>query len=124
MGFALAHLIAALTAQDLLEQASEALREAVPHWRHNGLVLFFCEHAALLAAKQGRHADAARLAGTADAYHQRNGITRPPNEERSRADLLKRFADALISRQDLDRWMLEGAVLDTDAVVALCLIGT
>lgn len=41
--------------------------------------------------------------------------------EDSRADLLKRCAEAQISRKDLDRWMQEGVALDADAVVAICL---
>ena len=119
MGFALGQLIAALTALGLLDEAREALREAVPHWRRDGVVLLFSGHAALLVAKLGRHADAARLAGAKDAYHQRTGVAPQPTETRSRADLVRWFAEAQISREDIERWMLEGSRLSVDEVLAL-----
>ncbi len=119
MGFALGQLIAALTALDLLDEARAALREAVPHWRRDGVVLLFCEHSALLVAKLGRHTDAARLAGAKDAWHQRAGVTPQPNDTRSRADLVRWFAESHISGEDIERWMLEGSRFGVDEVLAL-----
>lgn len=120
-GFALMQLIAALTALGLLDEAREALREAVPQWRRDGLVLRFCEHIAFLAASLGRHAEAAQLAGAADAYLRHRGIARVPNLERSRAELLKLLAEAQISREHIERWRQEGTQLDAEAVAGLLL---
>lgn len=81
----------------------EALREAVAYWRRDGLVLRYSEYPALLVAKGGRHADAARLAGARDSRRQRRGLSVDPYEELARADLLQCLEAAQIRREDIER---------------------
>ena len=118
---AFAHLIRQLAMLDRLDEGREALGEAVPYWRRTGLVLRHCEHPALLIARMGRHADAARLAGASDARREASGIGRDHYEKLARTDLLQCLANAHTSREDLARWMQEGRQLDVNAIVALFL---
>jgi hypothetical protein len=120
LGFAGLHLLVATTGTNRLAEARVALRESLPNWRRCGLVPFFCTHVALLEAKQGRFAAAARLAGANDAYHRQAGIERSVNIERARTRVMQSLDDAGVGRDDVARWMAEGAALDLDGLIALC----
>src|SRR6185369_11212053 len=119
LSFAYLHVVVALTAFDLLAEARAAASEALPSWRRNGLLVFFCDHLAFLAAKEGRLDDAARLSGANEAYCKRNGIiVRSTNVQRVLAELKIRFDEGGLAGDDLERLMNEGAALDGDALVA------
>ena len=123
MAYAFSYLVGALTALGLDGEARDALEEAVPYWQRTGSVTIFCDHPALLYARQGRYADAARLAGAADAFNERGGVTRGPSELRARAEVQHLLEAAQVADAQARKWEREGRGLDVDHVVALLLAG-
>jgi predicted ATPase/DNA-binding winged helix-turn-helix (wHTH) protein len=123
MAYAFSYLVGALTALGLDGEARDALEEAVPYWQRTGSVTIFCDHPALLYARQGRYADAARLAGAADAFNERGGVVRGPSELRARAEVQHLLEAAQVADAQARKWEREGRGLDVDHVVALLLAG-
>jgi hypothetical protein len=77
-----------------LRLARDCAREAWPLARQFDLHTYWGDHMALLAAMEGRHRTAARLAGYADECYRRAEMQRQVSEQRSRdrACLLSRLA--------------------------------
>ena len=80
---ALCVLCGALVMADDLPSARSILAQAFPFVEDSGMQGAPFDHAALLATRSGRHADAARILGFADACYAREAERREPNEERS-----------------------------------------
>ena len=87
IGFALCNLTGVLTERGDLSAALEAAREGLPLLQDGGEAWSFMDHLALRAALAGKYADAARLAGYADASHATRECPREPNEARARSRL-------------------------------------
>jgi hypothetical protein len=104
-----------------LRTCRQVLREAIPAWRRVGLVVRHCEHPALLVAKLGRCADAARLLGAGDARRDAQGVGLDHYEALLRADVLAFLALANVDRNDIARWIGEGRDLDANSIAALLL---
>ena len=74
----------------------------------------------LRAALAGKLANAARIAGYADAERAKKGATREPNEARARERLWVLLGEKLDADQ-LERLLAEGAKLSEDRVGRLAL---
>jgi hypothetical protein len=74
----------------------------------------------MLAARQGRHADAARLRGADAAARARRSVARTVVDLRTLDSALSQIEAAHSSAQ-VETWHAEGALLDDDAIVALAL---
>ena len=109
----LAYLTLSLTFLGRLDEAEQAMRQAMASWRRDGVLHFFCGYLAMLLAEQGRYADAARVDGAATAFIDRSGIARHPLFERARAQMLQKFAAASLASADIERWRREGERLAT-----------
>jgi hypothetical protein len=123
VGLGLAHLTLALACLGRLEEAERTMRQAMPGWRRDGTLPWVYVALTPLLAAQGRHADAMRLFGAATTFFDRMGLDQPQIVTRIR-HLLQQELDALGSKPaSIGRWQREGAKLDEDALVALCLAG-
>ncbi len=113
---ALSGLIAALTAQDRLDDATAVALDALPVLRRSGILLARSDILACLAARRGRHELAARLLGASDRYRADGQTPRDPLEQRCREQ-----ARELVSRALPDpvrvAWMAAGANADEDEVI-------
>ncbi len=117
----LAYLTLSLTFLGRLDEAEQAMRQAMASWRRDGVLHFFCGYLAMLLAEQGRYADAARVDGAATAFIDRSGVARHPLFKRARAQMLQKFAAASLASADIERWRREGERLDEAALAAVCL---
>ena len=116
------YLAAALIATGELDQGLDAAREALPAWRAAGWTTWLLDHLALLAARQERWSDAARLLGYGDAGYARSGTQRRAAEQRA-ADEARALLAAAVDAQALQQWYDQGAALDEEGAVALALDG-
>ena len=116
---ALLNLCGALLMQGNLESAREAALEAWPHALQHGAMGYMLDYVTLLAARIGRHAEAAQMLGRADAWLAANHTTREPNEARA-ARLGRASIEAAIEPVERARLFAAGAHLtdvQTDALV-------
>jgi predicted ATPase len=121
LGFAAANLCAALVSSGDFAAALDAGREALPLLRAEEHAVWLFDHFALLAVRQRRHHDAARLQGYADAARQASASVRDPNEARAREQTLAALVAALVPA-DLARLLAEGALLGAPRADALALV--
>jgi predicted ATPase/DNA-binding winged helix-turn-helix (wHTH) protein len=121
LGYTMVQLLHAQILLGELDDATRTLREEMPGWRRDGLVLFGCTHFAALLAAKGQYADAARLDGAAMAAERRNEWPPSPVRQRARQYLLELLAAANVDGDDIAFWREEGRALDEAAIAALCL---
>ena len=117
MAFALNWYAHALTGQGALEEAQAQVLRSLPHCRRSVGLRHFAGMLALLAARQGRQREAARLIGCDDAARERRGErrSRRPAHDGGHPGAHRRRACG----GRIEAWRLEGAGLDEDATVAL-----
>jgi len=113
---ALAGLIAALTAENELDAADAAAREALPVLGRSGILIARADILACLMARRGRFELAARLLGASDRFRADCETPRDPIEERSREQALAVLYDA-VDRDTRVAWMAAGATLGEDELV-------
>jgi tetratricopeptide (TPR) repeat protein len=118
--FALGNLSAALTADGQLDEALEVAREGAPLLRQQGAIAAFLVHFALLAARRGRLADAARALGCEEAVTVARGYERQRNEGRAHRELNSLLKERMPAAERA-RLADEGARLSVDAAVQLAL---
>jgi tetratricopeptide (TPR) repeat protein len=82
---ALQNLCGALLMQGDLESAREAALEAWPHSLQHGSTGYLLDYVALLAARIGRHDEAAQMLGRADAAYAAHHIGRAPKKRAQRS---------------------------------------
>ena len=128
MALSLGWLLCFLSVQGSLEEAQATAREAVPHMRRTIGVRNFSLYFAMLAARQGRLADAARLRGADDAARVARSAARDLVDLRVPDSMLSLTVSESVSESaaahssaQIDIWCAEGALLDDDAIVALAL---
>jgi tetratricopeptide (TPR) repeat protein len=121
LGYMMFQLMHAQTFLGRLDDAEQTLRQAMPGWRREGMLLFGLAHVATYLAERGRFADAARLDGAAMAYVLRSGLTPAPVRRIAREHMLASLDAAIADRTALARWKAEGETLDEEAIAALCL---
>ena len=116
----LGNLCAALTFNDELDEALRVGRAAFPLAQHEGSLNIFADHFALLACKLGCYAQAARLAGRANANVGASGFQREESELRA-----ARMTEALLLKampsSERDVLMREGAAMTNEAVIRAAL---
>jgi hypothetical protein len=103
------------------DEALQTVRDALPAWRRDGTFLYACLSLALLVANRNDFADAARVAGAADALMRRSGVCPHPCDWVLNERLQARFDEAKIDAADVARWREEGEALDEAQIAALCL---
>jgi predicted ATPase/DNA-binding winged helix-turn-helix (wHTH) protein len=94
-----------------LDAALKAARAGLPLREEAGYAWGALDHLALRAALAGRHDDAARLAGCADAVFATKAAARQPNEARARARLQALLLERT-SAEQLRALLGEGALMD------------
>jgi len=112
---ALAGLIAALTAQDRLDEAERVAREALPVLRRSGILLARADVLGCLMARRGRHEFAAQLLGASDKFRAGCGIARGPVEQRCRDEALQLLSQVASPRRRA-AWLAVGAAADEDTL--------
>jgi len=121
VGLGLAHLTLALACLGRLEDADRTMRQAMPGWRRDGTLQWVYVALTPLLAAQGRHADAMRVFSAATVFFDRMGMDQPQIVSRIRHRLQQELDTLGATPADLKRWQREGAQLEEDALVALCL---
>jgi len=116
-----AHRAFALIFLGRIDEAAQAIQRDIGAWQRDGLLLRYCGHLALLAADQGRLADAARLDGAAQCHQARICWVPDPSGPLARQRLVARFHAVGLGQADLERWRREGDTMDEAALMALCL---
>jgi predicted ATPase/class 3 adenylate cyclase len=117
----LGNLAGALTELGNLDEAHATACEAISLQQEDGTVWMWLDHYALLVELMGRHTDAARLEGYADAVHSAQGMTpRQSNEARARTRLLTLLAEK-IPALELERLLAEGAKMNQDEACRMAL---
>jgi tetratricopeptide (TPR) repeat protein len=115
LGVTLENLANALVHLGDLPGAYTAAMESLPLMRDNEAGADVFNILALIAAKAGRHAEAARMLGHVDAWVERSQYALAPNEARS-AEEAGAAIDAALGAQEHARLRKEGAALtDEDA---------
>jgi tetratricopeptide (TPR) repeat protein len=99
LGVCLTNLAGVHTERMELDAALQAARAGLPLREEAGYAWGALDHLALRAALVGRHDDAARLAGCADAVFAAKAAARQPNEARARA----RLQSLLLERQGIEQ---------------------
>jgi predicted ATPase/DNA-binding winged helix-turn-helix (wHTH) protein len=117
-GLAYMNLTGALILQDRLTEARATARTGLPLMQLKGQGYLFVDHLALLAAKERRHDDAARLVGWADARYAACRTQRDAEEAHARA-LAIAAVDAAIGMPTRESLMSAAATLDEDEVVVI-----
>jgi hypothetical protein len=107
---ALVNLAGYLLAQGTLVEARTVAQEALIRARtQGGFIVRVClSRWALLGSLEGRHREAARLAGFLEAAHTAAGETREPTEQRAHDQLRQTLALAL-SAEEIEAEAAEGA---------------
>ncbi len=118
--FALANLSAALTVADRLDEALQLAQEAAPMLLQQGSIWSFLDHFALLTFKRGRHTDAARVLGCAEALNHQSGYVRELNELRARDTVLK-LLQTTLKPAELQRLLDEGSALTAEEAARIAL---
>jgi predicted ATPase/DNA-binding winged helix-turn-helix (wHTH) protein len=121
IGYVHRHLMTAQLCLGQTAQAEATMRQALPGWRRDGLLLYCGDVLALLHAAQGRWADAVRLGAVAESFMQRSGVSRHPVLERACERTQQLLARANLAADDVARWRREGQALDEARIAALCL---
>ncbi|TMH17906.1 MAG: tetratricopeptide repeat protein [Betaproteobacteria bacterium] len=117
----LGNLAGALTERGDIDEARAIAREAISLQQEDGTVWMWFDHYALLVELMGRHADAARLEGYANAVHSTQGMTpRQSNEARARTRLLALLTEKLAAGE-LERLLAEGTKMSQDKACRLAL---
>jgi hypothetical protein len=112
-------VVVALARIGELTKAEAALRAAVPQMRRAvGTARTTLCYIAYLLAQQGRHADAARLVGAADALTPPGSMILPPPIRACREDAAALALEAL-GEVEFRRLALEGSGLSEDEAVTL-----
>lgn len=112
---ALAGLVAALTAQDRLDEAEQVARESLPVLRRSGILLARADVLGCLMARRGRHEFAAQLLGASDKFRAGCGIARGPVEQRCRDEALQLLSQVASPRRRA-AWLAVGAAADEDTL--------
>src|SRR5437868_5371549 len=112
----LAGLIAALTAEDRLDEATAAAIESMPILRRSGMLLARCDILACLMARCNHAERAARLLGASDRFRADCETPRDPIEQRCR-DLARAYVHECTSDDTRVAWMAAGASAGEDEVV-------
>jgi tetratricopeptide (TPR) repeat protein len=120
LGYCLVNLAGVHTERDELDMAQSVAREGVPMLREGGQMWLLADHIALLLARQGSAARAARIAGYADAAHSANAAPRQANEIRAR-DHTGRILSAELPAEALERFLAAGAAMTDDEACAVAL---
>lgn len=117
--FLLGPILHAQTALGRLDEAWRTLADALPAWRRDAVLMDVLHDVAVLFARSGRAADAARLGAAADAHQARLDAPLVAPAALSRARLAQALADAGVHGTDLQRWRGEGAAMDEAQAAAL-----
>jgi predicted ATPase/DNA-binding winged helix-turn-helix (wHTH) protein len=120
LGFALCNLAGLLTERGAIAEALVAAREGLPMLGDIGVAWLFIDHLALRTALAGNVANAARLAGHADAALTIKASAREPNEARAHARLHALLRERL-APGPLERLLAEGARLTESEACRLAL---
>jgi predicted ATPase/DNA-binding winged helix-turn-helix (wHTH) protein len=120
LGLCLTNLAGIHTERGELDEALADAREGLPLRKESGYTWGAMDHLALRAALAGETANAARIAGHADAAYAAKATPRQGNEARarSRVDALLRER---LATDALERLLAEGAGLTEDEAVKLAL---
>ena len=116
LGLCLCRLSGVLTEQGKLAEALVAAREGLPLRREAGFTWGAMDHFALRVALAGNIANAARLAGYADAAFEKRQLPRQPNEARARVHVRRLLAEGL-SERELEALRAQGAALGEDCLL-------
>ena len=117
---ALADWVAALTAEDRLDEAAALAREALPVLRRAGILMARAEVLACLLARQGRLDAAARLLGASDRFRRQSGVPRDAVARTCRERALA-LVTAGVEAADCRTWLAEGENTNEDGVAAALL---
>lgn len=118
--YVLFQFLHAQVALNRIVDARRTLRDAVPIWRRDALLLFGGFAVAELLASCGRQADAARVEAAATAYMRRTGARLQKVQQLARGHVFRALDAAGVARADVERWRHEGEGLDEDQVAATC----
>lgn len=111
----LAGLMAALIAQNDLDQARHVGLRALPLLRRSGSLLMQCDLYGWLAARDGRGRASARLLGVADAAHDAAEATRDSVRQHARDEAL-RLVLAIERPETVDQAMTQGRAAGEDEI--------
>ena len=103
-----------------LDEAAAIARHAMTAWRSDDMLPHMLSAFAWLAFLQGRVADAIRLDGAAKAQVARMGLSNTPAFDRARTNLESAIAEHATPAAQLSQWRAEGAHLQAEELVALC----
>ena len=117
---ALSNLGTALIELGRLDEALDFARQTLPSAIADGRVLDSLDAFALLAARRGRLAEAARVHGRAESQYTASRIQREPIERRLRDAVMVELQRGLTATE-LRRLMDEGAALSDEAAARLAL---
>ena len=120
LGVCLTNLAGVHTERGELAEALAAASEGLPLRKEGGHAWVALNHLALRAALADKVANAARLAGYADATHAAKDAPRQPNEARAR-DRLQGLLRENLSPDELERLLAEGARMSEDEACRLAL---
>jgi predicted ATPase/DNA-binding winged helix-turn-helix (wHTH) protein len=120
LGQCLTNLAGIHTERGELDEALAAAREGLPLRKESGYTWGAMDHVALRAALAGKTANAARLAGYADAAYVAKAAPREGNEARARSRLHTVLRERLAA-DALERLLTEGARLTEEEAVRLAL---
>jgi predicted ATPase len=117
-----ANLATALVMAGQVDEGHVVAREAAGLDSRAGTLWLSLDYLAMLAHKQGRSVDAARVLGRSDAANAWRKACREPVEKRVHDELLRNL-QALIPAGELDRLLARGAAMTDEAAAALALDG-
>ena len=120
LGLCLTNLAGIHTERGELDEALAAAREGLPLRKESGYTWGAMDHVALRAALAGKTANAARLAGYADAAYVAKATPRQGNEARARSRLHTVLRER-VEADALERLLTEGARLTEEEAVRLAL---
>ena len=118
MAFLLPQLAAALAETDRLDEARAVALESLTPLQHTALRGDYAPDLALVAARRGKVALAARLLGAGDSCLARAANRRPLLQRRSRERTLALLL-AAHPKERIDAWLAEGASLGDEVFVRL-----
>lgn len=118
LSWALANVCAAYLMKRDTPASLAAARDALPHLARMAMQADMFDHLALLAARRQRWIEAGQLLGASDAWYQRDGRPRQPNEGRL-AELVLDELTRSIGAAALNEHRSAGANLDPESVLAL-----
>jgi tetratricopeptide (TPR) repeat protein len=120
IGLCLTNLAGIHTERMELDKALAAAREGLPLRKEQGYAWGALDHLALRAALAGKFANAACLAGYADATRAVKGAPREPNEARAR-DRVQALLREKLASGELECLLCEGANMSEDDACAMAL---